>query len=285
MAAPIVNEDHGVNSNRVSIQSSSESSNTAVSTHHGDEDQVYEDIQFGTRQLQDLARTLSRRTTNPGPGEDVGPHAKLESNLRAFLQRADADGNSQAPAQASVYFKNLVVTGSGSGATYQDNVTSIFTGPFEAIKGLISKKAAPQKTILHGIDGVVRDGEMLLVLGRPGSGCSTLLKSLAGFTDGYEGWSGNVNYSGVSVDVIKKRFRGDVVYNPEGLCTARKTMDDANALDQLTDTFPISALGKPLSLLQKRTHQGRGSMAYHARSTSRQSEMFWPRSLAWTTSS
>ncbi|KAJ2468799.1 ATP-binding cassette transporter snq2, partial [Coemansia sp. RSA 2322] len=34
------------------------------------------------------------------------------------------------------------------------------------------------RQLLHGISGVVEDGEMLLVLGRPGSGCSTLLRVL-----------------------------------------------------------------------------------------------------------
>lgn len=40
--------------------------------------------------------------------------------------------------------------------------------------------------ILHGFDGLIRPGEMLLVLGRPGSGCSTLLKGLAGETQGFD---------------------------------------------------------------------------------------------------
>lgn len=34
--------------------------------------------------------------------------------------------------------------------------------------------------ILHGIDGVLEAGEMLVVLGAPGSGCSTMLKALSG---------------------------------------------------------------------------------------------------------
>jgi ABC-type multidrug transport system ATPase subunit len=62
----------------------------------------------------------------------------------------------------------------------------------------------------------VREGEMLLVLGRPGSGCSTLLKSLCGLTDEYLGWQGEVRYNGVDMDIIKTWFRGDVVYTSEG---------------------------------------------------------------------
>jgi ATP-binding cassette subfamily G (WHITE) protein 2 (PDR) len=57
---------------------------------------------------------------------------------------------------------------------------------------------------------------MLLVLGRPGSGSTTLLKTLAGITESFHGWSGSVSYFGLLIDIIKKNFRGDVVYNAEG---------------------------------------------------------------------
>lgn len=38
--------------------------------------------------------------------------------------------------------------------------------------------------ILRECEGIIQPGEMLLVLGRAGSGCSTFLKSLAGNIDG-----------------------------------------------------------------------------------------------------
>ena len=77
----------------------------------------------------------------------------------------------------------------------------------------------PKKTILHGVSGLVKEGEMLLVLGRPGAGCSTLLKTLGGHTYGYEGWHGKIGYNGVDVATMAEKFRGDVVYNPEGKCS------------------------------------------------------------------
>jgi ATP-binding cassette subfamily G (WHITE) protein 2 (PDR) len=45
---------------------------------------------------------------------------------------------------------------------------------------LIGRKRAERVEILRVLDGLVRSGEMLLVLGRPGSGYSTFLKVLAG---------------------------------------------------------------------------------------------------------
>jgi ABC-type multidrug transport system ATPase subunit len=42
------------------------------------------------------------------------------------------------------------------------------------------------------MDGVVKEGEMLLVLGKPGSGATTLLKTIAGETRGYASVSGGI---------------------------------------------------------------------------------------------
>jgi ABC-type multidrug transport system ATPase subunit len=95
-------------------------------------------------------------------------------------------------------------------------VGEILRGPVTGIQRLMLKTKPPERVILHNIEGLVREGEMLLVLGRPGSGCSTLLKSLCGLTDEYLGWQGEVRYNGVDMDIIKTRFRGDVVYTSEG---------------------------------------------------------------------
>lgn len=51
--------------------------------------------------------------------------------------------------------------------------------------------------IHQGIDGVLESGEMLVVLGPPGSGCSTFLKAVAGETNGiYLDDGAELNYRG-----------------------------------------------------------------------------------------
>lgn len=55
-----------------------------------------------------------------------------------------------------------------------------------------------ERYILKDLEGMLRPGEMMLVVGRPGSGCSTLLKSLAGMTDAYAGVEGEVMYGTLS---------------------------------------------------------------------------------------
>ena len=54
-----------------------------------------------------------------------------------------------------------------------------------------------------------------MVLGRPGSGCSTLLKTLANQTDEFHSVTGEIHYDSLTPNDIATRFRGDVQYSPE----------------------------------------------------------------------
>lgn len=56
---------------------------------------------------------------------------------------------------------------------------------------------------------------MLLVLGRPGSGCTTFLKSLANKRGEYVDVLGDVSYGGLTPKEVEKKYRGEVVYNGE----------------------------------------------------------------------
>lgn len=53
------------------------------------------------------------------------------------------------------------------------------------------------------------------MLGRPGSGCSTLLKVLANQWQDYHAVEGEVWYDSLTPEQIEKHFRGDVQYCPE----------------------------------------------------------------------
>lgn len=79
--------------------------------------------------------------------------------------------------RAGLIFKDLKVSGSGSALNLQKNVGSVLLTPLR-INEFFGKGS--EKTILKSFDGVLKSGEMLVVLGRPGSGCSTLLKTITG---------------------------------------------------------------------------------------------------------
>ncbi|KAL3482172.1 ABC-2 type transporter-domain-containing protein [Aspergillus californicus] len=71
----------------------------------------------------------------------------------------------------------------------------------------------PQKKILVNSHGCVQPGEMLLVLGRPGSGCTTLLKLLANRRGGYT-VNGDVHF-GTMDHKEAEPYRGQIVMNTE----------------------------------------------------------------------
>lgn len=82
----------------------------------------------------------------------------------------------------SIAFRNLSVHAFGRQTDYQRTVSNFPRACVEIISDAVIRKPHLRTDILHGFDGIVTSGEMLLVLGHPGSGCTTLLKSLAGQT-------------------------------------------------------------------------------------------------------
>lgn len=94
-------------------------------------------------------------------------------------------------------FRNVGVYGFGSQIDYQKTFANY---PLMYLSRLMQCIRRIQKTrinILHEIEGFVETGQLLVVLGRPGSGCSTLLKTLAGETYGFHiDRNSQLNYQG-----------------------------------------------------------------------------------------
>ncbi|TVY15202.1 ZEB2-regulated ABC transporter 1 [Lachnellula arida] len=123
------------------------------------------------------------------------------------------DDNEVIERRAGIVWKQLKVCGSGSAINLQKNVGSLLLAPLR-FREFFSK--GPEKTILNEFDGVLKSGEMLVVLGRPGSGCSTLLKSLMGELHGLDMKpQSEIHYNGITQKQMLKQFRGEIVYNQE----------------------------------------------------------------------
>lgn len=73
----------------------------------------------------------------------------------------------------------------------------------------------PLCALIHDFSGAVRDGEMIPVLARPGSGCTTFLKAIANDRSGYAAVTGDVTYGGTSAEGQRRNSTGEVNYNPE----------------------------------------------------------------------
>ena len=97
----------------------------------------------------------------------------------------------------------LTVTGHGATSRLPEELHKLSLGLFKLYESF--KSSRPELVrISQDFEGLISSGEMLLVLGRPGSGCTKLLRTLAGYThDLYIGNESCVNYQGaLDVDGI-----------------------------------------------------------------------------------
>ena len=138
-------------------------------------------------------------------------------DLGKFLEQktADAIENGRIHQSMGIAFRDLKVSGNGTGSKVGMTFGSLLTSPLRIRQFVHELRNPPVKPILKGIDGCAKPGEMVLVLGRPGAGCTTLLKSLASYRDGYRSIDGTVLYEGLDHTAIDGPLRGEVVYAPE----------------------------------------------------------------------
>ncbi|ORX95994.1 ABC transporter G family protein [Basidiobolus meristosporus CBS 931.73] len=177
------------------------------------------DVETAEAHYKHLSRTLTResilkqsRTIQTNAAEEQ----EMEFNLKDFLQTA-ADSYKKEGIKGKrmgVTFRNLTVVGEGADATHISDLTT----PFEVIgrwlnplKWLTKSQRGTDFNILHDITGFVRDGEMLLVLGRPGSGCTTFLRVIANKRKEYKAVEGALAYGGVQADEFS-HYRGESMY-------------------------------------------------------------------------
>lgn len=96
-----------------------------------------------------------------------------------------------------VAYRNLNVYCLATQNNYQETFANLPLKCWERLCSTFSHRRKSRIDILRDFEGLVTSGEMLLVLGRPGSGCSTLLKTLAGKNSGfYIDDESLVNYQG-----------------------------------------------------------------------------------------
>lgn len=125
---------------------------------------------------------------NPRPDSNLDPASSAfdaRTWVKDFIRMTESDPESAPQRSLGVAFKGLSVFGWGAAAEFQKTTGSILAEIANYLANLIrGKRHGRRVDILRDFEGVVEKGEMLLVLGPPGSGCSTLLKSLSGETAG-----------------------------------------------------------------------------------------------------
>ncbi|KAI1749954.1 ABC-2 type transporter-domain-containing protein [Xylaria castorea] len=164
---------------------------------------------------------INRRDTDVEAGAQEDEDFELGEFMREgqFEKRTEA-GSAK---RVGVVYRNLVVKGIGSTASFVRTVPDAVIGTFGPdLYQIITKlfpslrfRKPPTRTLIHDFTGCVRDGEMMLVLGRPGAGCSTFLKAITNNRESFAAVEGDVSYGGISAKRQKEMYRGEVNYNPE----------------------------------------------------------------------
>ncbi|KAK1966044.1 hypothetical protein LY78DRAFT_579238 [Colletotrichum sublineola] len=182
------------------------------------------------REIEHLARRITNASQHHAVNADVHVlNPPKDSHLdptssnfdpaawtKAFIKVFESDPMSAPNRLAGVAFRNLNVFGYSSGSQYQKSAGNLLLSMAADIVGLATGRSKRRIDILRDFAGLVEPGEMLLVLGPPGSGCSTLLKTLAGQTEGLNvAQESYMNFRGIEPKRMHDWFRGDVLYNAE----------------------------------------------------------------------
>lgn len=162
---------------------------------------------------------LSTISGNPFTADENSPLNPRSSKFRALAwAKSISKMHSETGftnRKAGVCYQNLNVFGYGQATDFQKNVANVWLEVASWPRQLMGY-GKTRIDIIRDFDGVVKNGEMLVVLGPPGSGCSTFLKTISGETNGiYIGEDAYFNYRGISAREMHTRHRGEAIYTAE----------------------------------------------------------------------
>ncbi|KAJ2633592.1 ATP-binding cassette transporter snq2 [Coemansia sp. RSA 1290] len=190
-------------------------------------------VSRGTERFQSIQRTLSKPLTLDAEEMAEGNSFDLASWL---VGRQEQQGPPFAK-RVGLLFDNLCVYGDKVQERHINTVATPFWKLLKAIPRVFKfstlfQSANQHKLLLNNMMGMVEDGEMLLVLGRPGAGCSTLLRVLGNRRKGYYSIDGIVSYGGLTPKEVDRAYRGEVAYCSEEdyhhpTLTVRQTLEFA----------------------------------------------------------
>jgi ABC-type glutathione transport system ATPase component len=183
-------------------------SSSPADTLGKDEEDEDSEMERRTSIVQALARSYSHASATHPHGQNpfqAGEDSPLNPNSPNFSAREWAKSVVELVHQdganfrsAGVCYQNLNVYGYGGASDYQGDVANVWLSLGDLV-GRITGRKRQRIDILRNFDGVVHKGEMLVVLGPPGAGCSTTLKTIAGELNGiYVDEGSYFNYQGES---------------------------------------------------------------------------------------
>ncbi|KAH6985334.1 ABC transporter [Ilyonectria destructans] len=180
--------------------------------------------------VRDLARQYTSNSTHHFQGDGAAlfaandPNSPVNPSSEKFNARAWAKAVAKTMSehgsgfrQSGLCFEEMNVFGYGAETDYQKDVGNVWLEIPSLFRNLTSSTRGKRRIdILRGFDGVVKAGEMLVVLGPPGSGCSTFLKTISGETNGiYVDDSTYFNYQGLLAEEMHNHHKGEAIYTAE----------------------------------------------------------------------
>ncbi|EGV64440.1 Opaque-specific ABC transporter cdr3 [Yamadazyma tenuis] len=177
-----------------------------------------------------LTRTLTSMSDAPGistfgisegeidprldPNSDSFDSKLWVKNMRKLIE---TDEDYYKPSSLGVAFKDLRCYGSATDMDYQSNfLNGLMKICTQTIRKINSDDSKNMFDILKPMEGLIRPGELTVVLGRPGAGCSTFLKTVAVQTYGFKiAKESLISYDGISPKEMDKHYAGEIVYCSE----------------------------------------------------------------------
>ncbi|KAJ3127424.1 hypothetical protein HK100_009771 [Physocladia obscura] len=205
-------------------------------------EEIRQDAQTNSRYDAEEAKsfkTIADMLSDPraDPKSADFQHAFFAKAIRQYMNTKGMEF-----AEMPIAFRKLNVVGNALQDAKIPTVGTTLTDIFHPIVQVInylkhtSDTLFPEKfvdkSIIRSISGVLKPGECILVIGRPGSGCSSLLRTFSNHTRSFKEIRGEIKYAGFSSKELHEKFRGEIIYAEEGdphypSLTVRQTLEFA----------------------------------------------------------
>jgi len=200
----------------VDVHSEAEESRSDEDEEPSEEgDKEIDDSQIGEvsveKGVQEFKAFQQQVETIAATDRDLEAQGEEEFDFTAFFEdsvRQDQKRGRDVK-KMGVVFKDITVVGKGFDASsISDNFTPLKSlWPPSWFRG----ETGTPFDILHEVTGFCKDGEMLLILGRPGAGCSSLLRVIANQRSTFLHVHGDVNYGGIPAEEFDQ-YTGEAIY-------------------------------------------------------------------------
>lgn len=161
----------------------------------------------GVEKVQSLARILSTKTKADLDHFEINPQDfDLKLLLKYLHERASDQGIESA--HSGLAFKDLTCWGIDASAAYGPSVPEMLRDTYKWPLKFFKKDSRLQRQIIRNFMGIIQPGELVLALGKPGAGCSSLLKACAGEIENFTKVEGDFSYDGLNQDEMMKKYKG-----------------------------------------------------------------------------